>query len=116
MSSLPHVSPARGKYAALVQPQPELLLRPELLLGAMAHFVACHAGRRFAERPPLDLGAAFGDAKPHTPLIFVLTSGADPLERPTILFVPGGAWARGEVVELMVPVPESPGLVARYAP
>ena len=26
MSSLPHVSPARGKYAALVQPQPELLL------------------------------------------------------------------------------------------
>ena len=53
--------------------------RPELQLGAMQHLVATSLGQRFAERPPLQLGRAFADAKPSTPLIFVLTSGADPL-------------------------------------
>ena len=47
--------------------------RPEIQLGAMTHFVATHLGQRFAERPPLHLGSAFADAKPTTPLIFVLT-------------------------------------------
>ena len=54
-------------------------LRPELLLGAMTHFVSSNLGRRFAERPPLQLDRAFADATCRTPLIFVLTSGADPL-------------------------------------
>jgi len=55
------------------------LLRPEILLGAMEHVVGSTLGKRFAEREPLNLGAAFADATPRTPLIFVLTSGADPL-------------------------------------
>ena len=55
------------------------LLRPEVLLGAMEHVVGMTLGKRFAEREPLNLGAAFADATPRTPLIFVLTSGADPL-------------------------------------
>ena len=45
----------------------------------MQHLVALSLGRRFAERAPLQLGEAFRDASPSTPLIFVLTSGADPL-------------------------------------
>ena len=54
-------------------------LRPDLLLGAMQHLVATSLGARFAESPPLQIASAFADAKPSTPLIFVLTSGADPL-------------------------------------
>ena len=54
-------------------------LRPDLQLGAMQHLVATYLGKHFAERPPLQLAKAFQDAKRTTPLIFVLTSGADPL-------------------------------------
>ena len=83
----PWLAPLPGRWGALgpgeLPPYVPLLLtkalRPELLLGAMQHLVATTLGKRFAERAPLQLGRAFADAKPSTPLIFVLTSGADPL-------------------------------------
>jgi dynein heavy chain len=84
----PWLSPPPGRWGEALTggempPFAMLLLtkamRPDLLLGAMQHLVATSLGRRFAELPPLNLAAAFSDAKPSTPLIFVLTSGADPL-------------------------------------
>ena len=85
-AAAPWLVPMPGQWGGEVSDLPPFapllmtkVLRPELLLGAMQHVVATTLGRRFAERPPLQLGAAFGDATPYTPLIFVLTSGADPL-------------------------------------
>ncbi len=42
-------------------------------------FVADVLGPRFVDPPPLDLPASFRESSPAVPLIFVLSSGADPM-------------------------------------
>ena len=54
-------------------------MRPDKCVSAIQLFVAEHLGQRFIEPPPFDLAASYHDSSPTTPLIFVLSSGADPM-------------------------------------
>jgi len=42
-------------------------------------FVSTELGQQFTEPPAFDLNACYKDAGPSSPLIFVLSSGADPM-------------------------------------
>merc|ERR1740130_657873 len=44
------------------------------------NFISAELGNFFTESPPFDLEGCFNDSKNVTPLIFVLSSGADPTE------------------------------------
>lgn len=44
----------------------------------MAEFVAATLGQRFTEPPPFDLAGAFLDSCATSPLLFILSRGADP--------------------------------------
>jgi dynein heavy chain len=54
-------------------------IRPDAVVPALQDFVAQTMGPQFIEPPPLDLKACYDDSKCTTPLIFVLTPGADPM-------------------------------------
>merc|ERR1719171_3158326 len=55
------------------------VFRPEKLVECISEFIATEMGRQYIETPPLDLSAAFDDSKSSTPLVFVMSAGADPM-------------------------------------
>ncbi|WIA31960.1 hypothetical protein OEZ86_002815 [Tetradesmus obliquus] len=54
-------------------------LRPDRVLAGVQDFVALQLGPRFIEPPPFDLAACFKESSATTPLVFVLSPGADPM-------------------------------------
>ena len=44
----------------------------------MTNYVARKLGKSFVESPPFDLERSFSDSSPTTPLVFILSHGADP--------------------------------------
>lgn len=52
--------------------------RQDKLTPRLLDFVISNLGQKYVEPPPFDLMACYADAKPDTPLIFVLTPGSDP--------------------------------------
>ena len=54
--------------------------RPDKCVPGVQLFVEAEIGRRFIEPPPFDLHAAYKDSSVSQPLLFVLTSGADPVK------------------------------------
>ena len=54
-------------------------LRPDRVAAAIRALVTEHLGARFVEPPPFDLAACLRESTPATPLIFVLSAGADPM-------------------------------------
>lgn len=54
-------------------------IRPDLLVPSLSNFVQENIGDYFITPPAFDLGLVFKDSTPTTPLIFVLSPGADPL-------------------------------------
>ncbi|KAE9330777.1 Dynein heavy chain 6, axonemal [Phytophthora fragariae] len=53
------------------------VFREEMLVFGTREFVGREVGKFFTESPPFDLGGCYRDSKPETPLIFVLSPGAD---------------------------------------
>merc|ERR1711959_371591 len=53
-------------------------IRPDKVVNGMQNYVIEHLDDRFVKPPPFDLGPCYDDSLPTTPLIFVLTVGADP--------------------------------------
>jgi len=55
------------------------VLREEKMVNGIKEFVRKELGQKFTESPPFDLMGAFTDSSPTTPIIFVLSPGADPI-------------------------------------
>ena len=56
------------------------ILREEKLVFAVRHFVNIRLGQEFTEAPVFDLQSAFEDSSAVTPMIFILSPGADPTD------------------------------------
>ncbi|KAK2956118.1 putative Dynein axonemal heavy chain 5 [Blattamonas nauphoetae] len=54
------------------------VLHPDWLPYAITDYVKTHLGERFTTPPPFDLQAAYLDSNNVTPIVFVLSAGADP--------------------------------------
>lgn len=55
-------------------------IREEKVIFAIRRFVTKMLGEYFIESPPFDLSGAYGDSNSATPLIFILSPGADPTD------------------------------------
>jgi len=55
------------------------VLKPTKLMGSVKEFVRVEAGPFYIESPPFDLEGALEDSGNTTPIIFVLSPGADPI-------------------------------------
>lgn len=55
------------------------VLRPDKVVHAARAFVEDNLGERFTQPPPFDLGKIFSESRATTPLVFVLSPGADPM-------------------------------------
>ena len=55
------------------------VFRPEKLVECISEYIAQMMGREYIDQPPLDLHKVFPDTTPATPIVFVLSAGADPM-------------------------------------
>ncbi|XP_047430741.1 dynein axonemal heavy chain 6 [Mugil cephalus] len=51
----------------------------EKVVFASTEFVIVNLGKQFVENPPVDLANLYNDMSPSTPLIFILSTGSDPM-------------------------------------
>jgi dynein heavy chain len=58
-----------------------ICIRPDTTITALQQVISSKLGKDFLEPPSLNLERCFNDSKCCTPLIFVLSSGADPMEQ-----------------------------------
>jgi len=55
------------------------VIREEKLIQAIKKYIGSKIGNKYIESPPFDLDGAFIDSSNGTPIIFVLSPGADPI-------------------------------------
>jgi len=55
-------------------------IRPDKMNGALQDFISDSIGKTFIEPPPFDLAQTFEISTPSSPLVFILSSGADPYQ------------------------------------
>ena len=81
-SADPYTSPLPDKWESNLDSFQKLLvlrcLRPDKMMPAIAQYVAATLGKEYVESPPFSLSHSFKDSNNQTPLIFVLSRGADP--------------------------------------
>ncbi len=79
----PQRTPLPGSWASSLTRFEKLCLlrclRPDKMVPAVMDFVQDEMGRKFVEPPPFDLAACYKDSNSLTPLIFILSPGADPM-------------------------------------
>uniref|UniRef100_A0A673W197 Dynein axonemal heavy chain 6 n=1 Tax=Salmo trutta TaxID=8032 RepID=A0A673W197_SALTR len=51
----------------------------EKVVFAVTEFVIVSLGKQFVENPPVDLATLYSDMSPSTPLVFILSTGSDPM-------------------------------------
>lgn len=56
------------------------IFKPEKLLFAFQRYVDSQLGKKYAESPISTMDALFGSSDNKTPIIFVLSQGADPTQ------------------------------------
>ena len=82
MCQAPQKQPMSGKWDEDLNRFQKLIvlrcLRPDKLVQGVQDFVAEHLGESFIKPPPFDLEKSYKDSNSLTPLIFVLSQGADP--------------------------------------
>jgi dynein heavy chain len=54
-------------------------IRPDKVIPGMFNYILEQLGEKFNSPPPFDLGSIYKDSTNLTPLIFILSPGADPL-------------------------------------
>jgi dynein heavy chain len=77
----PHTLPFPGDWNNLTGFQKLCVLRclrPDRMVPAFQNFIVEEMGKRFIEPPSFDLPSSYADSNSSTPLIFILTPGADP--------------------------------------
>jgi hypothetical protein len=76
-----------GKWETKLTPFQRLLVlkcfREEKLIFAFPDFITATLDKDFIELPQFDLARAFTDTSHKTPLIFILSTGADPTSYPS---------------------------------
>ncbi|KAF8071068.1 Dnah1 [Scenedesmus sp. PABB004] len=77
--ALPLAEPFEGRLSRFQRLLLLRCLRPDRVLSGVQEFVAAELGPRFVEPPPFDLAACFKESSATTPLVFVLSPGADPM-------------------------------------
>ncbi|TPX60044.1 hypothetical protein PhCBS80983_g02063 [Powellomyces hirtus] len=79
----PHTMALPGKWKDTLTAFEKLCvlrsLRPDKMIAAMTLFIIDKMGTRFVEPPPFDLASSYEDSNTTSPLIFVLSPGADPM-------------------------------------
>jgi dynein heavy chain len=80
----PQDTPLPGKWESQLTNFKRLLitrvLRDEKVVDAVTIFILQNIGKHFVDVPAFDLAASFKDSSPLVPMIFVLSTGADPTE------------------------------------
>ncbi|KAK1792527.1 hypothetical protein P4O66_012465 [Electrophorus voltai] len=66
------------RYALQCPTGTESSLRPAVVR-AVTEFVIVSLGQQFVENPPVDLATLYMDMSPSTPLVFILSTGSDPM-------------------------------------
>lgn len=81
-SLTPHKAPLPGEWNNLNHIQKMLILRclrADKIVPCIQEFVTVKLSKKFIEPPPFDLQRSFDDSNCCSPLLFVLSPGADPL-------------------------------------
>ena len=83
MCQAPHREALAGEWDENLNRFQKLLvlrcIRPDKMMQGVQDFVSEHLGEGFVKPPPFDLEKSFRDSSALTPLVFVLSQGADPL-------------------------------------
>jgi dynein heavy chain len=75
-------------------------LRDEKLIHGVKAFVGSELGPQFIESPPFDLEGAANDSSNITPVIFVLSAGADPIADLISLAKARGMYEKLKIISL----------------
>ncbi|KAM6927306.1 LOW QUALITY PROTEIN: dynein axonemal heavy chain 1 [Xenentodon cancila] len=81
-SKQPHREPFPGEWGVRLDSFQKLLvlrcLRPDCLIQGLQDLVSAQLGQRYVEPQTPDLSVVFMESSPTTPLLFILSPGADP--------------------------------------